>query len=97
MRKCKDCGERFNRQCSPKDYESILETGRCLSCREEANSRNDEFRQAYRNMNIQEEAEELVENEFCGACDGSESGCNMQNICDGYKEEVKNIITEMEE
>jgi hypothetical protein len=46
---------------------------------------------------LKEEAEELVEAEFCGACDGGEVNCGMQDSCDGYKEEVERVIKEMDD
>lgn len=45
---------------------------------------------------LQEEAEELVRSEFCGACKGSEVGCDDYDICDGYKEELEQVIKDLE-
>jgi hypothetical protein len=45
-------------------------------------------------MTLREEAEQIVESEFCGACDGGEVNCGMQDICDGYKEEVERVLKE---
>ena len=45
---------------------------------------------------FREEAEKLVEDEFCGEiCD--RPGCNWQDTCDGYKEEVERAMKEMAE
>ncbi len=41
---------------------------------------------------IEEEARELVEAEFCGNC---RLGCNMQDTCDGFKEEVEEVMKDM--
>ena len=47
-------------------------------------------------MTIREEAEKLVEDEYCGSvCDGL--GCNMQDTCDGYKKEVEQAMKEMQD
>ncbi len=44
---------------------------------------------------LREEAEKLVEDEYCGGiCD--RPGCNMQDSCDGYKEEVESVMKDME-
>ena len=46
-------------------------------------------------MTIREEAGKLVEDEYCGGiCD--HPGCNMQDTCDGYKEEVERVTKDME-
>ena len=44
---------------------------------------------------LREEAEQLVDSDFCGGCDAI--GCNSQDICDGYKEEVERVMKDMAE
>lgn len=43
----------------------------------------------------QEEAESIVEQGLCGACDAI--GCNSQDVCDGFKAEVKKLLKEWAE
>ena len=45
-------------------------------------------------MDIVAEAEQLVESEYCADC---HLGCNMQDSCDGFKEEVARVVLEMQE
>ena len=40
-----------------------------------------------------EAAEELVRECYCEACDAG-GRCNMESICDGFKEEVERVLKE---
>lgn len=44
-------------------------------------------------------AEEIVRDSFCGNCKGSRCGspCYVENVCDGFKDEVKKLLKEFEE
>ena len=46
-----------------------------------------------------EVAKEIVREGFCGDCKGTRYGspCSMEDYCDGFKDEVKNILKEIEE
>lgn len=46
-----------------------------------------------------EPAKEIVRESFCGDCKGTRYGspCSMEDDCDGFKDEVENILKEIEE
>ena len=43
-------------------------------------------------MNLQEQAEQIVGEGYCGGC--SAISCNDQSICDGFKAEVEQVLRE---
>ena len=49
------------------------------------------------NLTLREEAEQIVKDGYCGDCKGSERGCEDGYDCDGFKNEVENILKEWAE
>ena len=43
-------------------------------------------------MTLKDDAEQEARQGFCGGC--SAIGCNNEDICDGFKEEIDSIVNE---